>query len=70
MSNYAQLGDVHTYYEDDGEGEALVLLHPGLADSRAFEEYVPEFSQHFHVFRSASGPTGAHTVARPTSKVR
>ena len=51
MSNYVQLGDVHTYYEEDGEGEALVLLHPGLADSRAFEEYVPEFAQHFRVFR-------------------
>src|SRR5215217_778408 len=51
MSNYVQLGDVHTYYEEDGEGEALVLLHPGLADSRAFEEYVPEFARHFHVFR-------------------
>jgi pimeloyl-ACP methyl ester carboxylesterase len=43
MSNYVQLGGVHTYYEEDGAGEALVLLHPGLADSRAFEEYVPEF---------------------------
>ena len=36
MSNYIQLGDVHTYYEEDGSGDALVLLHPGLADSRAF----------------------------------
>ena len=27
MSNYVQLGNVHTYYEEDGEGEALVLLH-------------------------------------------
>jgi pimeloyl-ACP methyl ester carboxylesterase len=51
MSNYVQLGDVHTYYEEDGAGEPLVLLHPGLADSRAFEEYVPELAQHFHVFR-------------------
>jgi pimeloyl-ACP methyl ester carboxylesterase len=51
MSNYIQLGDVHTYYEEDGAGEPLVLLHPGLADSRAFEEYVPELAQHFHVFR-------------------
>jgi pimeloyl-ACP methyl ester carboxylesterase len=38
MSNYVQLGDVHTYYEEDGAGEPLVLLHPGLADSRAFED--------------------------------
>ena len=51
MSNYIQLGDVHTYYEEDGAGEPLVLLHPGLADSRAFEDYVPELAQHFHVFR-------------------
>jgi pimeloyl-ACP methyl ester carboxylesterase len=51
MSNYVQLGDVHTYYEEDGAGEPLVLLHPGLADSRAFEDYVPESAQHFHVFR-------------------
>jgi pimeloyl-ACP methyl ester carboxylesterase len=51
MSNYIQLGDVHTYYEEDGAGEPLVLLHPGLADSRAFEDYVPELAKHFHVFR-------------------
>jgi pimeloyl-ACP methyl ester carboxylesterase len=51
VSNYRQLGDVHTYYEEDGAGEPLVLLHPGLADSRAFEEYLPELAQHFHVFR-------------------
>jgi pimeloyl-ACP methyl ester carboxylesterase len=51
VSHYVQLGDVHTYYEEDGAGEPLVLLHPGLADSRAFEEYLPELAQHFHVFR-------------------
>lgn len=51
MSNYVQLGEVHTYYEEDGEGDPLMLLHPGLADSRAFEDYVPELAQHFHVFR-------------------
>jgi hypothetical protein len=31
VSNYVQLGDVHAYYEEDGAGEPLVLLHP---DSR------------------------------------
>jgi pimeloyl-ACP methyl ester carboxylesterase len=51
MSNRVQLGDVNTYYEEDGAGEPLVLLHPGLADSRAFEEYVPELVEHFRVFR-------------------
>jgi pimeloyl-ACP methyl ester carboxylesterase len=51
MPAYAQLGDVHAYYEEDGDGEPLVLLHPGLADSRAFEEYVPALAERFRVFR-------------------
>jgi pimeloyl-ACP methyl ester carboxylesterase len=51
MSGYAQLGDVRAYYEEDGDGEPLVLLHPGLADSRAFEQYLPALAQRFRVFR-------------------
>jgi pimeloyl-ACP methyl ester carboxylesterase len=76
MSNYVQLGDVHTSYEEDGAGEALVLLHPGFADSRAFEQYVPEFAQHFHVFRpdrrghgrtpDVEGPITYEQMARAT----
>jgi pimeloyl-ACP methyl ester carboxylesterase len=31
MSSYVQLGEVHTYYEEDGSGEPLVLLHHGGA---------------------------------------
>jgi hypothetical protein len=64
MSNYIQLGDVHTYYEEDGAGEPLVLLHPGLADSRAFEEYVPELAQHFHQ-RTAKTITSGGSESRP-----
>jgi pimeloyl-ACP methyl ester carboxylesterase len=51
MPAYVQLGDVHTYYEEDGDGEPLVLLHPGLADSRAFDEYVPALAERFRVLR-------------------
>src|SRR5829696_6456736 len=64
------------YYEEDGEGEALVLLHPGLADSRAFEEYLLEFAHHFHVFRpdrrghgctpDVEGPITYEQMARDT----
>jgi hypothetical protein len=32
MSGYVQLGEVHAYYEEDGSGEPLVLLHPGGAE--------------------------------------
>ena len=51
MSSYVQLGEVRTYYEEDGHGEPLVLLHPGLADSRAFESNLPGLAEHFRVFR-------------------
>jgi pimeloyl-ACP methyl ester carboxylesterase len=46
-----RLGDVDTYYEVDGAGEALVLLHPGLADSRAFERSVSGLAERYRVFR-------------------
>jgi pimeloyl-ACP methyl ester carboxylesterase len=46
-----QLGEVDTYYEDDGEGDPLVLLHPGLADSRAWEANTPGLAERFRVLR-------------------
>jgi pimeloyl-ACP methyl ester carboxylesterase len=51
MGSYVQLGEVHTYYEENGHGPPLVLLHPGGADSRAFEAIVPGLAGHFRVFR-------------------
>jgi pimeloyl-ACP methyl ester carboxylesterase len=51
MGSYVQLGEVRTYYEEDGDGAPLVLLHPGGADSRAFEVIVPGLAGHFRVFR-------------------
>jgi pimeloyl-ACP methyl ester carboxylesterase len=51
MGSYVQLGEVRTYYEEDGSGEPLVLLHPGGADSRAFELNLPGLAEHFRVFR-------------------
>ena len=48
---HVQVGDVAMYYEDDGDGDPLVLLHPGLADSRAWEANVPGLSRRFRVLR-------------------
>ena len=51
MGRYVRLGDTKTWYEEDGAGEPLVLLHPGHADARAFEGNVPELAERFRVFR-------------------
>jgi pimeloyl-ACP methyl ester carboxylesterase len=51
MGSYVQLGEVRTYYDQDGDGPPLVLLHPGGADSRVFEVVVPGLAGHFQVFR-------------------
>ncbi|GAA4889687.1 alpha/beta fold hydrolase [Actinomycetospora straminea] len=48
---YVQLGDVAMAYEDDGQGDPLVLLHPGLADARAWAPCVPGLARHFRVLR-------------------
>ena len=46
-----QLGAVRMHYEDDGRGDPVVLLHPGLADSRAWEPNVPGLAAHLRVLR-------------------
>ncbi len=76
MSAYVQLGDVRTYYEEDGEGEPLVMLHPGHADSRAFEPNLPGLARRFRVYRpdrrghgrtpDVDGPISYELMARDT----
>jgi pimeloyl-ACP methyl ester carboxylesterase len=51
VPGYAQLGRVRTYYEEDGAGEPLVLLHPGGADSRVFEGNLTRLAAAFHLYR-------------------
>ncbi|WP_328423878.1 alpha/beta hydrolase [Micromonospora sp. NBC_00389] len=51
MPGYVQLGEVNTFYERDGAGEPLVLLHPGFADSRALGQNVPGLAKRFTVYR-------------------
>ena len=76
MSAYVQLGEVRTYYEEDGEGEPLVMLHPGHADSRAFEPNLPGLARRFRVYRpdrrghgrtpDVDGPISYELMARDT----
>jgi pimeloyl-ACP methyl ester carboxylesterase len=76
MSAYVQLGVVRTYDEEDGEGEPLVMLHPGHADSRAFEPNLPGLARRFRVYRpdrrghgrtpDVDGPISYELMARDT----
>jgi pimeloyl-ACP methyl ester carboxylesterase len=62
MAEYVQLGEVPTWYEDLGVGEALVMLHPGGAgvDARAFKPNLGALAARFHIYtpeRRAHGHT-------------
>lgn len=50
MADYVQLGDVHTWYDEAGDGEPLVLLHPTMVDSRAFGPNIDALAAEFRVF--------------------
>ena len=39
-----------TWYDEHGAGDPLVLLHPGGADSRAWEANLPPLAERFRVF--------------------
>jgi pimeloyl-ACP methyl ester carboxylesterase len=52
VADYVQLGDVRTWYERYGDGDALVLLHPGGAgvDARALAPNVGALAERFCVY--------------------
>src|SRR3984893_12013395 len=52
MADYVQLAGVRTWYEEHGEGEPLVLLHPGGdgVDARAFGPNGAALAARFHVY--------------------
>jgi pimeloyl-ACP methyl ester carboxylesterase len=50
MGQYVHAGGVHTWYEEHGAGEPLVLLHGGAVDSRFFVHNVGPLAERFHVY--------------------
>jgi pimeloyl-ACP methyl ester carboxylesterase len=49
MADYIELGQVRTWYEDHGSGHALVMLHPGGVDARAFAPNIDALAAQFRV---------------------
>lgn len=46
---YATVCDYAMYYEDQGQGESLVLLHAGLATSAEWASFIPLYARHYRV---------------------
>lgn len=49
MGQYIDIGAVKTWYDEQGEGDPLVLLHGGLVPNESWGMQMPEFSAQFHV---------------------
>jgi pimeloyl-ACP methyl ester carboxylesterase len=49
--HFAQANGLSIYYEDEGTGEPLVLLHGGTDTSHAWRALVPLLSAHYRVVR-------------------
>ena len=50
MAAYVELNGVRTWFDEQGVGEPLVLLHPGLVDARAFGPNLDALAARFRTF--------------------
>jgi pimeloyl-ACP methyl ester carboxylesterase len=46
---YVDANGVHTYYEEQGSGDPLLLLHGGLVDGDSFGQQTPALAERFQV---------------------
>lgn len=51
IDGLAQVNRAELYYEIQGSGHPLLLLHAGIADSRMWDDQMAAFSQHFRTIR-------------------
>jgi pimeloyl-ACP methyl ester carboxylesterase len=49
MGQYVDIGDVNTWYDEDGSGEPLILLHGGLCTNETWGAQTPAFAERFRV---------------------
>ena len=50
-SGFLNIGNAQLYYETAGHGEALVMIHAGVADSRQWNNEFAVFAQNYQVVR-------------------
>ena len=49
MGHYVEIGELKTWYDEQGAGEPLVLLHGGLSTNESWAAQIPDFGAHFRV---------------------
>jgi len=49
MGEYVSIGELKTWYEQDGKGDPLVLLHGGLCTNDTWAPQIPAFREQFRV---------------------
>jgi pimeloyl-ACP methyl ester carboxylesterase len=49
MGAYIEVGGLKTWYDEEGSGEPLVLVHGGLSPNETWAPQMPEFAKHFRV---------------------
>lgn len=60
-SGYAPINDIRIWYAEFGEGEPVILLHGGLANSNYWGNQVPILAQHYRVIVMDSRGHGRST---------
>ena len=61
MGQYADVEGIHTWYDEHGDGDPLVLLHGGMCTNETWAAQVPAFAERFRVLapeRRGHGHTG------------
>jgi len=60
MGDYVVIGRLRTWYDEQGAGDPLVLLHGGLSTNESWAAQTPALAEHFRVVapeRRAHGHT-------------
>jgi pimeloyl-ACP methyl ester carboxylesterase len=50
MGSYVDVSGLNTYYEKQGKGDALLLLHGGLVGADSWNAQIPALAEQFQVF--------------------
>jgi pimeloyl-ACP methyl ester carboxylesterase len=60
-SERIKLGDITIYFEAQGAGEALILLHGGFGSADIWANQIPFFSEHYYIIAPDSRSQGRTT---------